>query len=65
MTYGWQGPSEWEIERAYRRAQGEFIPDPENGCFNITCCCLVPAVIFAIFMTIATVSAVVKFLAHT
>jgi len=50
----YQGPDPWEIERAvergYRRARGEYVPDDGSGVFNKTCCCLVPAILLAIMI---------------
>lgn len=53
----------WEIERAvergYRRARGEFVPDDGSAYFNRTCCCLVPAILFAVWVVIGVVGQVV------
>ncbi|WP_328506007.1 hypothetical protein [Streptomyces sp. NBC_00391] len=50
---GYQGPEPWEIEQAvergYRRARGEYIPSGGSPNLNPkTCCCLVPAILFAL-----------------
>ncbi|MFF3676454.1 hypothetical protein ACFYYS_21090 [Streptomyces sp. NPDC002120] len=60
MTYGGhEGPSSWEMEKAYRRAQGEFIPEADRfPCINTACCCLVPAIAFAFFVLMSVVAAV-------
>ncbi|QTI49990.1 hypothetical protein JYK04_07864 [Streptomyces nojiriensis] len=59
---GYQGPSAWDMEKAYRRAQGEFIPPDEgDSCSSTACCCLLPAIAFALFMVIVTVVAVAEF----
>ncbi|MFB7177306.1 hypothetical protein ACFCYI_06335 [Streptomyces sp. NPDC056257] len=47
------------MEKAYRRAQGEFIPEADRfPCINTACCCLVPAIAFAFFVLMSVVAAV-------